>query len=108
ISHFHVTTRYSDATLLDMRIETGRTHQIRVHLAFIGHPVVGDGVYGNKTSERLADELGVTRQVLHAASLGFRMPGSDEVRTFTAPLPNDMVDVLEKLTESPVEENHDA
>ena len=103
ISHFVVEQRYTSATLLDVRIETGRTHQIRVHLAFIGHPVVGDGVYGNKPSERIASELGVGRQFLHASSLTFRMPGSEEARTFIAPLAPDLGGILETLPVLPVE-----
>lgn len=108
ISHFTVSTRYAEATLLDVRIETGRTHQIRVHLAFIGHPVVGDGVYGNKVSERLASELGATRQFLHASALTFRMPGSGEERTFHAPLPGDLAGILGTLAERPPEAIDDA
>lgn len=87
VTHFTVTERYETATLLDVEIETGRTHQIRVHLAFIGFPVVGDAVYGNKVSARIAGEIGVARQWLHAMSLTFDLPESGERRTFTAPLP---------------------
>ena len=108
ITHFVVTERFKEATLLDVEIETGRTHQIRVHLAFIGHPVVGDAVYGNKVSERLADELGATRQFLHASSLSFAMPGSGEQRTFVAPLPDDLKVLLEKLPEEKSEDEAEA
>jgi 23S rRNA pseudouridine1911/1915/1917 synthase len=101
ISHFTVTRRFAGTTLLDVRIETGRTHQIRVHLAFIGHPVVGDALYGNKVSARIAEELGVTRQFLHATSLTFRMPGSGDIRTFSAPLPEDLATVLDALHAAP-------
>lgn len=99
ITHFTVSERFENATLLDVEIETGRTHQIRVHLAFIGYPVVGDAIYGNKTAQRLADEWGARRQLLHATSLSFVMPGTDERRTFTAPLPADMTSLLEQLRE---------
>jgi 23S rRNA pseudouridine1911/1915/1917 synthase len=99
VTHLTVAERFAEATLLDVEIETGRTHQIRVHLAFIGHPVVGDGIYGNKVSARVAEALGVKRQFLHAASLSFRMPGSDEERTFTAPLADDLVEVLARVGE---------
>ncbi len=99
ISHFTVQERFDDATLLDMRIDTGRTHQIRVHLAFIGYPVVGDGLYGNKVSARVAEELDVTRQFLHATSLTFRLPSTGEEKTFTAPLPEDLTTVLQRLAE---------
>lgn len=97
ISHFTVVERFREATLLDVRIETGRTHQIRVHLAFIGYPVVGDGLYGNKVSGRVAEELDVQRQFLHATSLTFRLPSTGEERTFTAPLAADLEAVLERL-----------
>ncbi|HWV25453.1 MAG TPA: pseudouridine synthase, partial [Thermomicrobiales bacterium] len=97
VTHFSVMERFKTATLLDVEIETGRTHQIRVHLAFIGFPVVGDAVYGNKVSTRIADEIGISRQWLHATSLTFDMPGTGERRTFTAPLPADLEDALDSL-----------
>lgn len=97
ITHFTVIERFDECTLLDVTIETGRTHQIRVHLNFIGHAVVGDVLYGNKTSARLASELGLPRQFLHATSLGFTMPGSDEHRVFEAPLPSDLQSALDAL-----------
>ncbi len=101
ITHFHVQERFDDATLLDVRIETGRTHQIRVHLAFISHPVVGDAIYGNKVSERIARDYGTTRQFLHASSLTFKLPGTEEMRTFSAPLPHELEDLLERFREGP-------
>jgi 23S rRNA pseudouridine1911/1915/1917 synthase len=104
ITHFTVIERFANATLLDVRIETGRTHQIRVHLAFIGHPVVGDGLYGNKVSARVAEELGLKRQFLHAASLTFAMPSSGDGRTFDAPLAPDLQTVLDILRTPLVEE----
>lgn len=94
ITHFDVTERLPESTLLDVRIETGRTHQIRVHLAFIGYPVIADALYGNKVSGRIGEHLGLKRQFLHARTLSFRMPGSDEVRTFEAPMPQDLNDAL--------------
>lgn len=97
ITHFTVIERFDDCTLLDVTIETGRTHQIRVHLNFIGHAVVGDSLYGNKVSARIADELGLTRQFLHANSLGFAMPGSGEDTVFEAPLPKELQSVLDQL-----------
>lgn len=99
ITHFTVLERFDDATLLDVRIETGRTHQIRVHLAFIGYPVVGDALYGNKVSERVATRLEASRQFLHATSLGFRMPSTGEPRTFVASLPDDLEQVLARARE---------
>lgn len=99
ITHFTVLERFADCTLLEVTIETGRTHQIRVHLNFIGHAVVGDSLYGNKVSARLAEEFGLTRQFLHAQSLGFSMPGTGEQTTFEAPLPTDLQTALDYLTE---------
>lgn len=97
VTHFTVLERFEDCTLLDVTIDTGRTHQIRVHLNFIGHAVVGDVLYGNKVSARLAEEFGLKRQFLHASSLGFAMPGSGEPRTFEAPLPADLAAALDYL-----------
>lgn len=97
VTHFTVIERFDDCTLLDVTIETGRTHQIRVHLHFIGHPVVGDTLYGNKVSARVAESLEMKRQFLHANTLGFAMPGSGENRVFQAPLPQDLQTVLDKL-----------
>lgn len=105
ITHFTVIERFAESTLLDVTIETGRTHQIRVHLNFIGHAVVGDALYGNKVSARLASELGLQRQFLHAGSLGFAMPGSGEARIFKAPLPSDLQNALDQLHASKEGEN---
>lgn len=100
ITHFNVIERFDECTLLDVTIETGRTHQIRVHLNFIGHAVVGDALYGNKVSARIADELRLSRQFLHASSLGFAMPGTGEDRVFEAPLPADLQSVLDQLRDN--------
>lgn len=97
VTHFTVLERFDETTLLDVTIDTGRTHQIRVHLNFIGFPVVGDSLYGNKVSARIAEELGLKRQFLHASQLGFAMPGDGEARVFEAPLPADLRDTLDKL-----------
>ncbi len=91
VSHFTVKERFNKATLLDVIIDTGRTHQIRVHLAFIGHPVVGDRVYGTT-----GNQFGAPRQMLHASRLGFTLPDG-EYTEFVAPLPDDMASVLESL-----------
>ncbi len=91
VSHFTVNERFDGATLLDVIIDTGRTHQIRVHLAFIGHPVVGDRVYGST-----GNQFGAPRQMLHASRLGFALP-KGEYTEFEAPLPDDMVKVLANL-----------
>lgn len=92
VTHIRVLERFPNATLLEVSIETGRTHQIRVHLAFIGHPVVGDPVYGKP---RPGDPA-VVRQFLHASGLGFRLPDGTAV-DFTSPLPEDLERALEEL-----------
>jgi 23S rRNA pseudouridine1911/1915/1917 synthase len=87
---YHVLRRIGDYTLLEVRPETGRTHQIRVHLSAIGYPVFGDRVYGAR-SEKLP------RLFLHACRLGFRLPSSGEYREFTSNLPPDLERVLEDI-----------
>lgn len=89
--------RFGETSLLDVDLRTGRTHQIRVHMAYIKHPIVGDGVYGNATSARIADALGVRRQMLHAVTLGFALPGSGKAMEFVARIPPDMEAVLARL-----------
>ncbi len=82
-----------DYTLLDIATETGRTHQIRVHLSAIGYPVVGDPVYGVKSAY-------LERQFVHAYRLGFRLPASGEYREFTCDLPSDLWQALELMRQS--------
>ena len=82
------------AALLSCRLETGRTHQIRVHLRAIGHPVVGDPTY---TAERRDGLFGLSRPFLHARSLSFRHPTRDQTVTAESPLPADLADVLARL-----------
>jgi 23S rRNA pseudouridine1911/1915/1917 synthase len=92
LTHFRVVERFQHATLLEVSIETGRTHQIRVHLAFIGHPVIGDTVYGKPRDT----DPPLERQFLHAAELALDLP--DETRMhWSAPLPDDLSGVLERL-----------
>ena len=79
------------ATLLECRLETGRTHQVRVHLAAIGHPVVGDSRYGR------GGDLGMKRPFLHAHELAFDHPGDRSRRRFQSPLPADLEQVRERL-----------
>ena len=95
------------AALVECRLETGRTHQIRVHATHAGHPLIGDPVYGRARSlpESLPDALrsalrGLGRQALHAASLGFPHPVTDTWLSFEAPLPQDMANLLAKLRRS--------
>lgn len=91
VTHFHVMERLGDYTLLELKLETGRTHQIRVHMKFIGHPLVGDPMYGRSKGIKFDG------QALHAAVLGFVHPATGEYREFTAPIPTDMEDVLHSL-----------
>jgi 23S rRNA pseudouridine1911/1915/1917 synthase len=79
------------------RIDTGRTHQIRVHAKTLGHPVLGDPLYHHRTSQAASRQLGLTRQFLHAARLSFRHPDTGERLTFTAPLPDDLKTALHPL-----------
>ena len=92
VTHFRVLERFPDATLLEVQIDTGRTHQIRVHLAFIGHPVVGDAVYGRP---RPADP-DLDRQFLHAAALALDLTDGRRVRWASA-LPPDLESALHEL-----------
>lgn len=92
VTHFSVAERFASYTLLLCRLETGRTHQIRVHLAYIGHPVVGDPVYGPRKAVP-----GLSAQFLHAARLGLRHPATGQWLQFEAPLPSDMAAVLHRL-----------
>jgi len=89
---YRVVEELGPYSLVEARLETGRTHQIRVHMAHIGHPVLGDAVYGRRPGV-----LGLQRQFLHAYRLGFRLPSSGEYREFESPLPPDLAEVLEKL-----------
>ncbi len=92
VTHWEVISRYKGYTHIRCRLETGRTHQIRVHMAHIGHPILGDSVYGRKKPE-----LGQTSQVLHAGQLCFRHPRDGHPVLVFAPLPEYFTAVLEKL-----------
>lgn len=92
VTHFRVAERFAEATLLEARLETGRTHQIRVHCASLGHPIVGDQVYG-----RRSNPWGLRRQALHAFRLAFIHPVSGTLMTFTALLPEEMDTALAVL-----------
>jgi 23S rRNA pseudouridine1911/1915/1917 synthase len=92
VTRFRVVERFANTTLLEVSIETGRTHQIRVHLAFIGHPIVGDQIYGRAQPA----DPGLDRQFLHASALAFRLPDGTALR-FEAPLPEDLQTVLGEL-----------
>ncbi|MBP1999244.1 23S rRNA pseudouridine1911/1915/1917 synthase [Paenibacillus shirakamiensis] len=91
VTHFHVVERFGDYSLLELKLETGRTHQIRVHMKFIDHPLVGDPMYGRSKGIRMDG------QALHAAVLGFVHPVSGEYLEFSAPIPSDMEELLHSL-----------
>ncbi|WFB61701.1 RluA family pseudouridine synthase [Paenibacillus sp. BR1-192] len=88
VTHFTVVERFGDYSLLELKLETGRTHQIRVHMKYIGHPLVGDPVYGKSKGIKL------NGQALHAAVLGFVHPSTGEYKEFSAPMPSDMNELL--------------
>ena len=92
VTHWEVVRRYRGYTHVRCRLETGRTHQIRVHMAHIGHPILGDAVYGHKKPE-----LGQSSQCLHAGALCFRHPRDNRPVMVLAPLPTYFEDVLKKL-----------
>lgn len=93
VTHFVVKERFADYTVLELMLETGRTHQIRVHMKFIGHPLVGDPVYGRSKGKTMQ----VPGQALHAAVLGFTHPRTGERLTFEAPLPEEMQEFIAQL-----------
>lgn len=111
VTHYRVTARFAFCALLVLRLETGRTHQIRVHLAHLGYPVLGDAVYGGghkrlghlpPPERRLARAVlaCVPRQALHAAALGFDHPRTGAHMAFRVPLPGDMQQALDMLREN--------
>ncbi len=107
VTHYRVVQRFTRHTLVQVKLETGRTHQIRVHLAHIRYPLLGDQVYGGRfqmppsCGERLEKELrSFKRQALHAAKLGLLHPVSDEYYEWEQPMPEDMLRLLEALTDN--------
>ena len=91
ITHYKVIERLKGATVLEVKLETGRTHQIRVHMSHIGHPIIGDELYGS------LDEDLINRQALHAYSLKFKQPRTKEILEFKTDIPRDMKELIEKL-----------
>ena len=91
ITHFKVLERYSNATLIELKLETGRTHQIRVHMNYIGYPIVNDPVYGKR---KIIDNTG---QCLHAKELGFIHPTTVKYMQFTSELPECFINILNKF-----------
>jgi 23S rRNA pseudouridine1911/1915/1917 synthase len=107
VTHYRVGQRFTRHTLVQVKLETGRTHQIRVHMAYIRFPLLGDQVYGGRfqmpadCSERLEKELrSFKRQALHAAKLGLQHPVTDEYCEWEQPMPEDMIRLLEALADN--------
>jgi 23S rRNA pseudouridine1911/1915/1917 synthase len=92
VTHYNVLERFKENTLIEARLETGRTHQIRVHMAYIGHPLVGDPVYGYKKQK-----YKLKGQALHAKTLGFIHPSTGEYMEFSSPIPDYFSELIEKL-----------
>lgn len=93
VTHYRVLKRFKDYTYIECRLETGRTHQIRVHMASIGHPLLGDSVYGNREPAA----FGLTGQTLHAMTIGFVQPATGEYIEIESPLPEYFEKLLNEL-----------
>ncbi|MFD1951182.1 RluA family pseudouridine synthase [Sphingomonas arantia] len=100
ITHWSLLTRLNRAALIECRLETGRTHQVRVHMASLGHPLLGDQTYGKNRPEHMAllTRLGFERQALHAQTLGFIHPVTNEFLTFESDIPPDMQQLFSELS----------
>ena len=94
---FKVIGEYKGATLIEAYPKTGRTHQIRVHFSYIGHPLIGDKDYGNKESDKIAEETGLSRQFLHSKRIIFSHPVTNEVMDLNDELPGDLKNCLTNL-----------
>ncbi|WP_058485447.1 RluA family pseudouridine synthase [Defluviitalea phaphyphila] len=92
ITHYTVLERFGQFTFIEAQLETGRTHQIRVHMKYIGHPLLGDPVYGPKSQP-----FNLNGQLLHARVLGFKHPSNNKYMEFEAPLPDYFKNIIEKL-----------
>ncbi len=98
VSHFKVLERRGGHSFCEVRIETGRTHQIRVHAAHLGHPVAGDDKYGDdEANKRLAQQVGLKRLFLHAASIEFALDKGKTPYLINAPLSEELNAVLDRL-----------
>lgn len=99
VTHYRTLKAFKGASLVECRLETGRTHQVRVHMTSIGHPLLGDPIYG-RTPASLRPLLAAhnfSRQALHAAQLGFRHPASGEIHRFSSKIPADMQALIDEL-----------
>ncbi|MFZ3085700.1 MAG: RluA family pseudouridine synthase [Candidatus Hydromicrobium sp.] len=97
VTRFEVKEEFENSTLLDIYPETGRTHQIRVHLSYIGHPIIGDAIYGSAESKKMAEELGIGRQFLHAKRLEFTHPVTGKQIVLEDKLSDDLLRCLKIL-----------
>jgi 23S rRNA pseudouridine1911/1915/1917 synthase len=99
VTHWKRLEALHGSALVECRLETGRTHQVRVHMASIGHPLLGDPVYGRagRTHGKVLKELGFERQALHAAELGFTHPVTKNRLSFSSPMPTDMQELKRAL-----------
>jgi len=97
VTGFEIRERFKDSTLLDIYPRTGRTHQIRVHLSYVGHPIIGDGLYGTRSSRSLAEEMGLKRQFLHAGKLKFTHPVTGGIVELEDRIPGDLQKCLKNL-----------
>ena len=97
VTHYKVLEQFAKYSYIECRLETGRTHQIRVHMAYIGHPVLGDTVYGGKLSEYKLNGQPLKGQTLHAKTLGFVHPATGEYLEFDSQLPEYFLELLEKF-----------
>jgi 23S rRNA pseudouridine955/2504/2580 synthase len=98
VTHFKVTDKFKDANLLEISLETGRTHQIRVHCQFSNQPIAGDEKYGDRQFNESMRDIGLRRLFLHAKSLSFKHPLSDDWVQVSADLPDELSSVLDKLS----------
>lgn len=100
VTHYKLLTSLRNAAMVECRLETGRTHQVRVHMTSIGHPLLGDPVYGRVRSDHreLLNQLDFKRQALHAAELGFQHPILKENLTFKSAIPSDMQELFRALS----------
>ena len=94
LTYYKVVKRYHNYTLVELDLKTGRTHQIRVHLSYIGHPVVGDRTYSKKK-----DDTGAERQLLNSKKLSFNHPATGKLMEFSSNIPADMKKIIESLVE---------
>lgn len=97
ITDFNIREKFNDVTLVEAFPRTGRTHQIRVHLAYKKHPILGDDKYGSREFDKAYKELGLTRMFLHAEKITFTDPVTEKDLTIHAPLPDELENLLTNI-----------